>query len=174
MHRLSFPGTSWGALAPGFFRVGACCIWHLAISFCLIRFSSALRSFAAFGLVVPWRGVLWGTLEVVDILSVGSWRRSLLCLALLRLQFLALRPSRRQSLCVATFWLYLLQLLPVGVCLCSCSSQLSFSFAANVCGGPGGVLTLGPLRVFIRFLQCSGSLWVSLSFVSPRSLLDCS
>ena len=63
-------------------------------------------------------------------------------------------------------------LLPVGVRLCSCSSQLSFSFAANVCWGPGGILPLGPLLVFIHFLRRSGSLWVSLSFVSPRSLLD--
>ena len=64
--------------------------------------------------------------------------------------------------------------LPVGVCLCSCSSQLSFSLAANVCWDPVGILSLGPLHVFIRFLRRSGSLWVSLSFVSPRSLLDCS
>ena len=37
--------------------------------------------------------------------------------------------------------------------LCSSSSQLSFSFPANVCWGPGGVIPLGPLRVLIRLLR---------------------
>ena len=32
-----------------------------------------------------------------------------------------------------------------GSVLCSSSSQLSFSFLANVCWGPGGVLPFGPL-----------------------------
>ena len=40
-----------------------------------------------------------------------------------------------------------------GSVLCSSPSQLSFSFPANVCWGPGGVLPFGPLRVLIRLLR---------------------
>ena len=40
-----------------------------------------------------------------------------------------------------------------GSVLCSSSSQLSFTFPVNVCWGPGGVISLGPLRVFIRLLR---------------------
>ena len=39
-----------------------------------------------------------------------------------------------------------------GSVLCSSSSQLSFSFPANVCWGPGGVMPFGPLRVVIRLM----------------------
>ena len=84
-----FLGLSVGARAPCFFCVVACCVWPLAISHCLHHFSSAWRSFAALGLICTWMGVLRGTLEVVGILSVGSWRRGLSCLALFRLWFLA-------------------------------------------------------------------------------------
>ena len=37
-----------------------------------------------------------------------------------------------------------------GAFLCSRSSQLSFSFLANVCWGPGGILPCGPLRVLVH------------------------
>ena len=40
-----------------------------------------------------------------------------------------------------------------GSVLCSSSSRLSFSFLADVCCGPGGVIPFGLLRVLIRLLR---------------------
>ena len=53
-----------------------------------------------------------------------------------------------------------------GLVLCSCSSQLSFSFPANVCCGPGGVIPIGPLRVLIRLLRLFCSFLSTFVFFS--------
>ena len=54
-----------------------------------------------------------------------------------------------------------------GSVLCSSSSQLSFSFPANVCWGPGGVPPFGPLRVLIRFLRLFCSFLSTFVFSFP-------
>ena len=53
-----------------------------------------------------------------------------------------------------------------GSVLCSSPSQLSFSFPANVCWGPGGVLPFGPLRVLIRLLRLFCSFLSTFAFFS--------
>ena len=60
-----------------------------------------------------------------------------------------------------------------GVFLCSRSSQLSFSFLANVCWGPGGVLPFGPLHVLIRFLLLFQYLCLLLFVSLFASLNEC-
>ena len=53
-----------------------------------------------------------------------------------------------------------------GLVLCSSSSQLSSSFLANVCWGPGGVLPFGPLQVLIRLLRLFCSFLSTFVFFS--------
>ena len=157
-----------GALAPCFFRVGACCFWPLAIPYCFLRFSSALWGFAAFGLVGPWKGFLWGTLEVVGIFSVGSWRRSLLCLALLHLRIFGSSVFWRQLLCV---W----QLF--GSIFCSCClleyvyAPVLRSFLFLLQHMSAGVLVAFSLWVPYVFSFASCCALAHFGYLCPLSLL---
>ena len=53
-----------------------------------------------------------------------------------------------------------------GSVLCSSSSQLSFSFLANICWGPGGVLPFGPCEFSFAFLRLFCSFLSTFVFLS--------
>ena len=91
--------------------------------------------------------------EPVAYFSVGTWERFFIVFLSSACGFLFTAFSRQLTAIGVLFVVF-----STGCCLnssvlCSSSSQLSFSFPANVCWGPGGVIPFGPLRVLIRLLR---------------------
>ena len=128
--------------------------------------------------------------EPVAYLSVSSWERFFIVFLSSACGFLFMSFSRQLAAIGVLFVVSSTGCRLNGSVLYSSPSQLSFSFPANVCWGPGGVLPFGPLRVLIRllllfkylclllvslfdFLNDCGIIFLSGSWPSGCSVLIC-
>ena len=89
--------------------------------------------------------------EPVAYLSSSSWERFFILSSACGFLFTAF--SRQLAVIGVLFVVSSTGCCLNGSVLCSSPLQLYFSFPANVCWGPGGVLPFGPLRVLIRLLR---------------------
>ena len=91
--------------------------------------------------------------EPVAYLSVSSWESFFYSVFLSSACGFLFTAFSRQLAAIGVLFVVSSGCCLNGSVLCSSPSQLSFSFPANVCWGPGGVLPFGPLRVLIRLLR---------------------